>query len=54
MDRLGKLPPGPEESYNEIYQRNTKNLGPNDKVYVERTFLWALAAEPQPASDVIV
>lgn len=54
MDQLGKLPLDLDKSYNEICERNTGKIGPNDKAHVKRLFLWALAANAQPTSDILI
>ena len=52
--RLGKLPQDLDQSYDEIYENNTKNLGSTDKAHVDRAFMWVMcSAKPLKISELL-
>nr|POF13582.1 vegetative incompatibility protein het-e-1 [Quercus suber] len=45
LDRLGKLPPGLEQIYEDLYRRNMKELDEKDAKAVKRILSWLLVAK---------
>jgi hypothetical protein len=52
--RLGKLPKDLDESYTEIYENNTKDLGEEEKAHVDRAFMWVMCSKyPMPRDRLL-